>query len=106
MTSRGLALARDLASQTTATPDELSQYALILLTCQPPDLRGPVTALENAKRAVEKSGARDPKSLDVLAQAYFQTGDAVHAIDTEKQALQLLSTPCAEPKCLARTAEG
>ena len=93
MTSRGLAIARDLASRTTATPDELSQYALNLLTCQPSDLREPASALQNAKQAVEKSGARDPKSLDVLAQAYFQNGDSARAVDTEKLALNLLPAP-------------
>ena len=92
-TSRGLTIARDLASRTAATPDELNQYALILLTCQPPDLREPTTALQNAKQAVEKSGSRDPKSLDVLAQAYFENGDSARAIATEKQALNLLPPP-------------
>ncbi len=92
-TSRGLAIYRDLASRTTATPDELSQYALNLLTCQPPDLREPANALRNAEQAVEKSGARDPKSLDVLAQAYFQNGDSARAVETEKLALNLLPAP-------------
>ena len=93
MTSQGLVIARDLASRTMATPDELSQYALTLLTCQPPDLREPATALQKAKQAVEKSGERDPRSLDILAQAYFQNGDSARAIDMEKKALSLLPPP-------------
>jgi tetratricopeptide (TPR) repeat protein len=93
MTSRALAIARELANWTSATPDELSQYAIMLMTCQPPDLREPATALLNAKQAVEKSVARDPKSLDILAQAYFQNGDAPRAIATEREVLKLLSAP-------------
>jgi tetratricopeptide (TPR) repeat protein len=89
-TSHGLAMARDLANRVAATPDELSRYALALLTCLPADLRDQATALQKAKQAVEKSGERDPKSLDILAQAYFQTGDSARAIEAEKKALGLL----------------
>jgi tetratricopeptide (TPR) repeat protein len=91
--SRGLSIARDLANRAAATPDELSQYARALLTCLPTDLREPATALQKAKQAVEKSGERDPKSLDILAQAYFQTGDSAGAIEAEKKALSLLPAP-------------
>jgi len=89
-TSRGLGIEKDLASRSAATPDELSQYALALLTCQPASLRQPATALEKAKLAVQKSSAKDPKSLDILAQAYFKNGDSAHAIETERNALDLL----------------
>jgi len=91
--SRGLSIARDLANRAAATPDELSQYALALLTCSPADLREEATALQKAKQAVERSGERDPKSLDILAQAYFQTGDSARAIEAEKKALSLLPAP-------------
>jgi non-specific serine/threonine protein kinase/serine/threonine-protein kinase len=94
-TSRGLGIEKDLASRNAATPDELSQYAFGLLTCQPRDLRQPATALEEAKLAVQKSASKDPKNLDILAQAYFQNGDSSHAIETEKKALDLL--PRAQP---------
>jgi tetratricopeptide (TPR) repeat protein len=95
-TSRGLAIEGELARRTTATPDELSKYALNLLTCQPPDLRQPALALVNAKFAVEKSASRDLKSLDILAQAYFKSGDSARAKEAEKKALDLLPAP--EPK--------
>jgi cytochrome c-type biogenesis protein CcmH/NrfG len=65
----------------------------MLMTCQPADLREPATALLNAKQAVEKSAARDPKSLDILAQAYFQNGDVPSAIATENAVLKLLPAP-------------
>jgi non-specific serine/threonine protein kinase/serine/threonine-protein kinase len=89
-TSRGLSISRDLANRAAATPDELNHYALALLTCSPADLREPAIALQKAKQAVEKSDDRDPKSLDILAQAYFQTGDSARAIEAEKKALGLL----------------
>ena len=92
-TSRGLSIAHDLANRSNATPDEMSRYALALITCQPHDLRQPAAALESAKRAVEKSESHDPNSLDVLAQAYFQNQDLTHAIESEKEALKLLPTP-------------
>jgi non-specific serine/threonine protein kinase/serine/threonine-protein kinase len=87
--TRGVALARDLATRTGATPDELSRYALILLTCEPAELRDPAAALESAGQAVEKSAGRDPRSLHVLAQAYLQTGDAARSAETEQRALSL-----------------
>jgi serine/threonine protein kinase/tetratricopeptide (TPR) repeat protein len=95
VTSRGLVIALDLANRAAATPDELSQCALALLTCSPADLRDQATALQKAKQAVEKSGERDPKSLDIMAQAYFQAGDSARAIEAEKKAMSLL--PVASP---------
>jgi eukaryotic-like serine/threonine-protein kinase len=87
--ARGVALARDLATRAGATPDELSRYALILLTCEPADLRDSAAALESAGQAVEKSAGRDPWSLHVLAQAYLQSGDAARGAETERRALSL-----------------
>jgi eukaryotic-like serine/threonine-protein kinase len=90
MTSRSLAITRELASRDDATPDDLFTYAQIFLTCTPADLRDPATALQYAKRSVEKSGGGDSESLDLLAQAYFQNGDAGHAIEAEHKALNAL----------------
>ena len=88
-TSRGVALARDLAKRAGATPDDLSRYALILLTCEPAELRDAASALASAGQAVEKSAGRDPRSLRVLAQAYSQNGDAARAAETERLAATL-----------------
>jgi serine/threonine protein kinase/tetratricopeptide (TPR) repeat protein len=90
MTSRGLAITRALASRDDATPDDLYSYAETFLTCTPADLREPVTALQYALLSVKKSGGGDSDSLDLLARAYFQTGDVAHAIETEEKALSLL----------------
>src|SRR4029077_2193112 len=88
-TARGVALARDLATRVGATPDELSRYALMLLTCEPVELRDPAAALESAGQAVEKSAGRDPRSLHILAQAYLHSGDAAGAAESERRALSL-----------------
>jgi tetratricopeptide (TPR) repeat protein len=93
MALRGLAITRRLAARPEATPDELSQYAANFLTCQPTELREPATALQLAKKAVEKSGGTDCDGLDILAQAYFETGDVRRAIESEEKALKLLAPP-------------
>jgi eukaryotic-like serine/threonine-protein kinase len=89
LTSRGVSIARDLASRATATPDELTQYAQILLSCEPAELRNLPNALASAEQAVEKSGGRDPRSLQVLARAYQKNGDAARAAETERRAQNL-----------------
>jgi tetratricopeptide (TPR) repeat protein len=93
MAARGLTIARELAGRADATPDELSQYAMNFLTCQPAELREAATALQYAKKALAKSGGTDSDGLDILAQAYFQTGDVSQAIESEEKALQLLAPP-------------
>ena len=95
LTSRGAAIARDLASRPAATPDELSQYAQILLTCEPAELRDAATALKTAEQAVEKSQGHDPRSLHILAQAYLKNGDSAHAAEAEQRA-QSLAAPRGE----------
>jgi tetratricopeptide (TPR) repeat protein/tRNA A-37 threonylcarbamoyl transferase component Bud32 len=93
LTSRGVAMARELASRETATPDELSRYALILLTCRPAELRDPAAALRSAEEAVARSAGRDAKSLRVLAQAYLQNGDTARAAETQQRVASLIAAP-------------
>jgi serine/threonine protein kinase len=90
MTTRGLAITRELANRADATPDDLGQYAINFLTCEPKDLRDPLAALRYAKQSVEKSGGTDSDNLDILAQAYFHNGDATQAVAAEEKALALL----------------
>jgi tetratricopeptide (TPR) repeat protein len=90
MTVRALAMSRELANRPEATPDDLSQYALEFLTCEPAALREPATALRYARASVEKSGGSDSGNLDILAQAYFANHDLAHAVETEERALALL----------------
>ena len=70
---------------------ELNEYAWLLLTCRPPDLRRPEEALEFAERAVTLPEGRQSNYLDTLAVAYQMTGDIDRAIETEKEALGLLA---------------
>ena len=90
LTARGLAITRELADRSDATPDDLGQYALNFLTCEPKDLRDPAAALRYAKKSVDESGGADTDNLDILAQAYFQNGNRAQAIVSEEQALALL----------------
>jgi len=91
MTIRGLASTRELASRPDVTPDDLSQYAQAFLTCEPASLREPSTALRYARASVAKTGETDSVNLDILAQAYFETGDRARAIATEEKAVSLLA---------------
>ncbi|HTK29355.1 MAG TPA: serine/threonine-protein kinase [Vicinamibacterales bacterium] len=91
LTARGLALARQLAAAPEATPDDLDQYALGFLTCEPPDLRDPAAALKYAEGAVRRAGSPDSDKLDILAQAYVAAGQVARGIDAEERALRLLA---------------
>ena len=64
----------------------------MLLTCQPAELRDLTAALQSAEQAVAKSGGRDPKSLQILAQAYLQNGDGARAADTQRRVASLASS--------------
>jgi len=66
----------------------------VFLNCEPPDLRRPLTALEYARKAVTKATGDRGEYLDLLAQAYFEAGNAKEAVSTEEQALS--STPDAQ----------
>jgi serine/threonine protein kinase len=88
-TIRGLSNTRELAERTDATADDLSEYAYHFLECEPADLREPATALKYAKQSIAK-GATGPEYLDILARAYFLSGDVAQAIATEEKALTSL----------------
>ncbi|HET9407500.1 MAG TPA: protein kinase [Candidatus Sulfotelmatobacter sp.] len=94
-TIRGLSITRELASRADATADELSGYATNFLECEPAELREPATALKYAKESIAKGG-KGAEYLDVLARAYFMSGDVAQATATEEQALAIL--PPSDPK--------
>ncbi len=73
-----------------ADPRSLNDYASLLLTCEPDDLRDPEAALSMAKKAVEISGGPVPDYFYTLALAYHRTGQIDEAIETQKQALAAL----------------
>ncbi len=68
----------------------LNNYAWLLLTCEPDDLRDPEAALPIAQRAVEISDAQAPNILDTLSLAQKMTGDLDRAIETQREAVALL----------------
>jgi len=88
-TIQGLNITRELAERADATADELSEYAIHFLECEPADLQEPVTALKYAKESIAKGGT-GPEYMDVLARAYFLSGDITQAITTEEKALAAL----------------
>ena len=90
MTSRGLAFLRLSAERTTASAEDLNDYAWWLATCQPPDLREPARAIELAKRAVALAHSPNASYLHTLGWAYFGAGDRSHAADALQRALTLL----------------
>jgi tetratricopeptide (TPR) repeat protein/tRNA A-37 threonylcarbamoyl transferase component Bud32 len=85
-----LRLLQITAEKPGAGPVEWNEYADALLKSDPPELRNPAKALQLAGNAVSATKRRNPFFLDTLAWAYFRTGDSAKAVDTEREALQLV----------------
>ena len=73
-----------------SNPEVLNEYAWLLLICRPTDLRQPENALEASLKSNVLTDYQNTDHLDTLALAYFQTGDMGHAIEIQRQALDLL----------------
>ncbi len=67
----------------------LSDFAYLLVTCRPEDLRDPAAALPLAERAVELSGRQWDDALDTLAFVYRGLGRLDDAIEVQREALEL-----------------
>jgi non-specific serine/threonine protein kinase/serine/threonine-protein kinase len=67
-----------------------NSYAWRLLTGQPEDLRDPEEALRWALKANDEIGRQEPRYLHTLSLAYYRTGDAPKAIETERLAISQL----------------
>lgn len=89
---------RKIAERPGADAALLNDYAWLLLTCEPADLRDPSAALPMATRAVELSNGKDPGLLDTLALAHHLTGDADQAVETQRRALALLPEEESPPR--------
>lgn len=91
---RRTARARDIfkaaADRLLTVGNRVNDYAALLLTCEPPDLRDPAAALPYAERAAAASREKDPNILKTLALAYFLTGDRERALTATRKALALL----------------
>jgi non-specific serine/threonine protein kinase/serine/threonine-protein kinase len=85
-----LRLLDQTASRPAAGPVEWNEYADALLKAGFPDLTQPPKALQLATRAVAATNRKNAFFLDTLAWAYFRTGDAAKAAETERDALALV----------------
>jgi tetratricopeptide (TPR) repeat protein len=87
---QALALLQETSEKPGAGAVEWNEYADALLKVEWTDLQGPAKALQLAKSAVSSTQRENPFFLDTLAWAYFRTGDAQMAVETERAALRLL----------------
>ena len=85
-----LALLERATQKPSAGAVEWNEYADALLKVEQPDLRQPVKALQLARKSVAATNRTNPFFLDTLAWAFFRSGDAAQAADTEREALRLL----------------
>ena len=79
-----------LSVDSPSDPTAHNNYAWILLTCEPADLRDPEAALEAATRANELTNYQSDSFLDTLAMAYFKNGFVDKAIETQRTAVEML----------------
>lgn len=100
--ARGLSILKAGVARSDVEPAELLTYASALLTCEPVDLRDPESALRHAEHAATATQGKNAGILDILALAYFQTGDPERAVATEKEALALLPSALAGPPSATR----
>jgi tetratricopeptide (TPR) repeat protein len=88
--SQGLAIAKELADRSEATPDDVVYYAEYLMDCPMEDLQRASTAVAYARRAVAMNKEDSPDLLRKLARAYFYAGDEAAAVATQQKALVLI----------------
>lgn len=84
-------LQRRAAERTPADPASLNDYAWVLLSCKPEDLRDPQEALRFAQLASKHSGGQSPPILDTLSLAYEMNANLAQAIEVERKAISLVS---------------
>ena len=89
-TKRGLAFLRLSAERSTASAEDLNDYAWWLATGQPADLRQPTHAIELAKRAIALAHSPNASYLHTLGWSYFRAGDRPDAVDALQRALAIL----------------
>jgi tetratricopeptide (TPR) repeat protein len=90
VTERSLAALEPLVNQPEPLVHDLHQYCWILLNTPFNDLRNPSLVLKYAAKAVDLTAGTDPSLLDILAQAYFESGDSARAAEVEQRALLLV----------------
>jgi len=103
--ARGLQAARELADRPETPASELTRAARLLVTCQPADLRDPEAAVRYGQRAVVLTRGADAYTLDTLAEAYIQTGNADAARQVIQQGLALVPETGGQKPWLRRLLE-
>ena len=91
LNSERLSMLRARAEAGDASAGDLNEYAWLLLTIEPEDLRDPDVALEFARRANDLTNYDNALYLDTLALAYHMTGDTPRSLETQQEALSLLT---------------
>lgn len=89
-TRRALDLLAPHVDSRDPQPYELQQYVSLLVSTPFDDLRNPSRALSSAQQLVSLTKGTQPSALDVLARAYFGSGDVAKAVETGQRALALL----------------
>lgn len=88
---RALGMLKEIADDRGAGCVEFNEYADALNSSPIESLRDPPVAQAYAEKAVSVCPPeRKPLAMDTLAWAYFRKGDALKAVDLQKQAIQLL----------------
>ena len=90
MAASAIEALRELAGRPGAGAFELNSYAHELVRTPFERLRNPREALKLSLRSVEMTKGRNPFDLNTLAWAYYRTGQAAKAIETNQRALALL----------------
>ena len=85
-----------LMEQPGSAPWLNAEYADVLLHVDPPEKRNPALALKYAQVASDAEQGKNPKYLDLLAEAYFRTGQRKQAVETEQRALDLMPPDSAD----------
>jgi serine/threonine protein kinase/tetratricopeptide (TPR) repeat protein len=80
---------RAMLLSSKATAQDLSDYALGLLTIEPEEIRDPRAALPLAEKAVELNGRKNPEFLETLAIAYRMLGEFERSRQTYEEILPL-----------------
>ncbi len=89
VTRRTIAAGWERLSEAEDDQTFLSDFAYLLATCLPEDLRDPVAALPLAERAVELSDRGWEDALDTLAVIYRDLGRLDEAIAVQREAMRV-----------------
>jgi tetratricopeptide (TPR) repeat protein len=90
VTDRALKFLRPIVDTPGASFDQTYQFCWILLTTPFKELQDPAAAKHYAENLAQITQGKDPGTLDLLARAYFGSGETAKAVETEAKAVSLL----------------